>query len=86
MRWASRLYPVNDEQERKPPRNDGELHKAVVKDCLRRVAALFVYNGDLDIAQETENNEYTCEIKVLGMETCNDLWTYGVHNIADESD
>ena len=82
----SHILQVNDYQEGQEPTEDDELGGTVAQDDLRGVAALLVDDGNLDVAQQADEDEDGGEVEVVRAEVGRDLGRDGVHDVADERD
>ena len=75
---------VYDDEEREEPGEQDELRGAVGEGHLDGVAAAFVNDGELQVAQDGEDDEDGGEIELVGAELGDDVGRYGVHHVAHE--
>lgn len=73
---------VDHDEERRHPRHHDKLREAVVQHHLGGVAALLVHHGNLDVAQQTEDDIAAGEIQILRAEAGDDIGRHGIHDVA----
>ena len=82
--FCPRLYDIDHDEEGHAPCRHDQLREAVSEYHLRRVATPFVHHGQLDVAQQSEDDEDARQVEVVRLIVADHLWADGVHDVAHQ--